>query len=243
LLNSAKCPCAEEPGQMPFETVEEPAVVRRQIKVCRRCRKQIPTTVENRQTYNQVGSIAGSLGTSMGGSMVGAAAGTAVLPGVGTLIGGLGGAIGGAIFGGKAGAAASDKICDVVEDKAGDLCNECKPKEGSSSGINNWGGGRLGDGNDARTVTGRSSNSRLLSHFQPTSQQPSQARASGTAPSGNAGSNPNQIFGGSGHRLGEAAQPSSSPSFWACPQCTFHNASAVAACEMCECPRPSTFRC
>jgi len=123
---------------MPFETVNEQVYRQQKVKVCERCRHQISEGVQNRGTYNAVGSVAGSLGTSMGGSMLGGA----VLGPVGAI----GGAIGGAILGSKAGAAASDTACDAIENVKGHLCEECKA--GGShrpSGQMNWGGGRLGD--------------------------------------------------------------------------------------------------
>lgn len=122
---------------MPFETVNEQVIRQRRVNVCERCRQQIPDSVQNRGTYNTVGSVAGSLGTSMGGSM---ALGALMGP-----VGAIGGAIGGAIVGGQAGAAASNTACDAVEASKGSLCENCKAQSTHRAGSQNWGGGRLGD--------------------------------------------------------------------------------------------------
>uniref|UniRef100_A0A7S4S861 Glycine zipper domain-containing protein n=1 Tax=Alexandrium monilatum TaxID=311494 RepID=A0A7S4S861_9DINO len=197
--------CSEPGGivvlAMPFETVQEHYVRERRVRVCERCRRPLPDVVENRGTYNTVGSIAGSVGTSAGGSMAGAALGTAVLPGVGTVVGSLAGAIGGAVVGSRAGAAASDGICDAVEANAAQLCDACKAGSNSSSrsgrpSATNWGGGRLGGGD---------------------AQEPL-ARGAGAQDSGRRFN-----FGGEGQRLGggrppaaSASQPASGeePSMW-----------------------------
>lgn len=119
---------------MPFETVNEPAIRQRRIKVCKRCRRQIEEKVQHRGAYSTAGSIGGSLGTSMAGSMV---LGRVLGP-----VGAIGGAIGGAIVGSRAGAAASDTICDAVETTGGDLCDACQAAPAPKA--QNWGGGRLG---------------------------------------------------------------------------------------------------
>jgi len=122
---------------MPFETVNEQVYRQRKVKICRRCRRQISETVQNRGTYNTVGSVAGSLGTSMGGSML---MGAVLGP-----VGAIGGAIGGAIVGSRAGAAATDKACDLAEAAGDDICQACKDDASvRPTGQQNWGGGRLG---------------------------------------------------------------------------------------------------
>lgn len=120
---------------MPYDTVDDHVVVQRRVRVCARCRRQMPDVVQNRGAYNTVGSVGGSLGSSMGGSML---LGSVLGP-----VGAIGGAIGGAIVGSRAGAAASDGICNAVEATADDVCEQCKATP-YSGGQQNWGGGRLG---------------------------------------------------------------------------------------------------
>lgn len=125
---------------MPFETVNEQVYRQRQVKVCARCRRPIPESVQNRGGYNMAGSVAGSLGTSMvAGSMAGAVLGP---------VGALGGAIGGAIAGSRLGAAASDGVCDTIERNSDDICAECKNPASQPTGQTQWGGGRLGTGSE-----------------------------------------------------------------------------------------------
>jgi len=109
----------------------------------------MPDSVQNRGTYNTVGSVAGSLGTSMGGSM---ALGAVLGP-----VGAIGGAIGGAIVGSQVGAAASNTACDAVEATKGALCEECKVQSTHRAGSQNWGSGRLGDPAGTSTASGYSS--------------------------------------------------------------------------------------
>mmetsp|Transcript_13761 Transcript_13761/g.37668 ORF Transcript_13761/g.37668 Transcript_13761/m.37668 type:complete len:260 (-) Transcript_13761:114-893(-) len=123
---------------MPFETVNEQVVRERRVRVCARCRRQLPEVVQHRGAYQTGGSIAGSLGGSVGGSML---AGAVLGP-----VGAIAGAIGGAVAGSRAGAAASGGICDAAEYAADDLCPDCKSTPSRPTGQKQWGGGRLGDG-------------------------------------------------------------------------------------------------
>jgi len=131
---------------MPFETVDEQVIRQRRVKVCERCGRQMPDTVQNRGTYNTVGSVAGSLGTSMGGSML---AGAVLGP-----VGAIGGAIGGAIVGSQVGAAATNTACDAVDATKGSLCEDCKAQSTHRAGSQNWGSGRLGDPAGTSTTSG-----------------------------------------------------------------------------------------
>jgi len=136
---------------MPFETVDETVTRQRRIRVCERCRRQLPDKVQNRGAYNTGGSIAGSLG----GSMVGSAVLGEVLGPVG-MIGGL---IGGAMAGSRAGAAASNAACDGVESMADGLCDACKTDASRRpSGTADWGGGRLGDGSSTQSSSAPAAN-------------------------------------------------------------------------------------
>eukprot|EP00929_Paragymnodinium_shiwhaense_P067720 TRINITY_DN34050_c0_g1_i2.p2 TRINITY_DN34050_c0_g1~~TRINITY_DN34050_c0_g1_i2.p2 ORF type:complete len:315 (-),score=62.18 TRINITY_DN34050_c0_g1_i2:79-1023(-) len=123
---------------MPFETVNETYVRQRQVRICARCRREIPSTVKHKQAYTTAGSVAGSLGTSVGGSML---LGSVLGP-----VGSIAGAIGGAMVGGRAGATASEAACNAVDSTSGDLCEACKSASSSKpAGHQNFGGGRLGD--------------------------------------------------------------------------------------------------
>lgn len=132
---------------MPREVVNEQVWRQSSVRVCAKCRRRMPEAVQNRGTYNMVGSVAGSLGTSAAG---GAIAGSFLGP-----VGALGGAITGAIAGSMLGANASDKACDVVEASSGDLCEDCLKKPANRTGQTDFGGGRLG-GTDDPGTSGRS---------------------------------------------------------------------------------------
>ena len=141
---------------MPYETVNEKVVRQRQIRVCARCRCEIPHAV-NQRRMQQVGSLSGSLGASIGGS--------ALLGSVLGPVGMIGGAIVGSLAGARAGAQAGEKVGQALEERQDSLCEACQkivgkntndsssdnPKKpdnnGSSGPFSSWGKGqRLGDG-------------------------------------------------------------------------------------------------
>lgn len=139
---------------MPFETVDEKVVRQRRVRICDRCRREMPDAA-NRGKYNTAGSLAGSLCGSIGAS---ALAGAVLGP-----IGMIGGAIAGSIAGARAGVKASDKACEVAEKNADKYCQACKDvmsnyegtgtsssKQNENSGSSFWDslgkGSRLGGG-------------------------------------------------------------------------------------------------
>ncbi|CAE7503654.1 unnamed protein product [Symbiodinium microadriaticum] len=163
---------------MPFETVNEQYVRERKVLVCERCRRPMDTSVQHRDAYQTGGSIAGSLGGSVGGSML---AGAVLGP-----VGALAGAIGGAIAGSRAGAAASEGICDAVDSSGTQLCNVCKEAANvRQMGHQNWGGGRLGSGDE------------------PTA--PLQASSASAPSAPGVGERLGEVASGAGAKIGEAA--------------------------------------
>ena len=130
---------------MPYEEVQEKVVRTRQVRVCGRCRCELP---DKKSAFNAIGGIGGSLGGSLGGSMI---LGSVLGP-----IGAIGGAIAGSIAGGRAGRDASSKVHDAVHT---DLCDACRRQISQDYGSttntspyenqedNKWGSGRrLGAG-------------------------------------------------------------------------------------------------
>ncbi|OLP87426.1 hypothetical protein AK812_SmicGene31346 [Symbiodinium microadriaticum] len=168
----------EQVRSMPFETVNEQYVRERKVLVCERCRRPMDTSVQHRDAYQTGGSIAGSLGGSVGGSML---AGAVLGP-----VGALAGAIGGAIAGSRAGAAASEGICDAVDSSGTQLCNVCKEAANvRQMGHQNWGGGRLGSGDE------------------PTA--PLQASSASAPSAPGVGERLGEVASGAGAKIGEAA--------------------------------------
>eukprot|EP00980_Cylindrotheca_fusiformis_P002044 scaffold449_cov138-Cylindrotheca_fusiformis.AAC.20 len=102
---------------MPYETVDEKVIRQRRVRVCDRCRTEMPD-VANRGKYRTAGSLAGSLGGSIAAS---ALAGSVLGP-----VGMIGGAIAGSIAGASAGVRASDKACEAAEKKADQYCKACR---------------------------------------------------------------------------------------------------------------------
>ena len=163
---------------MPVEHVNEQVWTQRRVRVCAKCRRELPDVVKHRGAYNTAGSVAGSLGTSMGGSML---LGTVMGP-----VGAIGGAIGGAIVGSRAGAAASDGVCNAVENSAQDLCDQCKADaQRSTPPPRDWGGGRLGTGSEEQEKGQSGSDPSATEAFSGSSQsQRGQQAATSTQSSG-----------------------------------------------------------
>ena len=165
---------------MPYEEVQEKVVRTRQVRVCGRCRCELP---DKKSAFNAIGGIGGSLGGSLGGSMI---LGSVLGP-----IGAIGGAIAGSIAGGRAGRDASRKVHDTLH---ADLCDACRRQisqdHGSTASIssyenqedNKWGSGRrlgaghkLGGGIDESNGEGskaRSYRDLLRGGEQPPQHQP-----------------------------------------------------------------------
>jgi hypothetical protein len=114
--------------KMPFDTIDEKVVRQRRVRVCERCRREMPD-VASRGKYNTAGSVAGSLSGSIGAS---ALAGAFLGP-----IGMIGGAIAGSIAGARAGVKASNKACEVAEKNAEKYCQACKDIMSDYEGGNN----------------------------------------------------------------------------------------------------------
>mmetsp|Transcript_33099 Transcript_33099/g.77461 ORF Transcript_33099/g.77461 Transcript_33099/m.77461 type:complete len:320 (-) Transcript_33099:64-1023(-) len=168
---------------MPHEVVNEQVWQQRRVRICARCRRELPPVVQHRGAYNTAGSVAGSLGTSMGGSML---LGAALGP-----VGAIGGAIGGAIVGSRAGAAASQGVCDAVESTADDLCDDCKAASSKATPARDWGGGRLG------TTSAPSTDTRASTA--------STARGEAAGQEASTGERISEAASAAGEKIGEAA--------------------------------------
>lgn len=133
---------------MPYETVQEKVVQTRRVRVCARCRSEMP---DNRQTINRVGGVGGSLGASLGGSMI---LGSVLGP-----VGAIGGAIAGSIVGARAGQQTANHVADAVDTVKGNnevLCPACQALVNNGAGQEEGGGHRLESGAPAEAR--RSSN-------------------------------------------------------------------------------------
>merc|ERR1712137_1130867 len=99
-------------------------------RLCEKCKQPMPDAVQNRGTYNTVGSVAGSL--------TGSFASSAVLGSVLGFPGAIAGAISGSLVGSRAGAVASDTVCDGVEASSSNIRESCKTRKATHH--RDWGG-------------------------------------------------------------------------------------------------------
>lgn len=103
---------------MPYTTVKETVTQTRRIRICARCRCQLPFSDSN--NLPRAGSLIGSLGASIGAS---ALAGAVLGP-----VGVIGGAIAGSFAGAHAGVKAGSKANEIMEEKyqSQPYCSECQ---------------------------------------------------------------------------------------------------------------------